>query len=177
MLEFVVAALTSGAIVYHNLHADFFFIGLVAFSIGTFLFILFQSKRGGIFAIAIASAFVLGALSMWATASASPDSLFFFFSFEARVLAVDRRLDRTTIIVREEKKPKIQLFVYKTISILPGDTISVRARVEPPERFLTDNGRLFDYPRYLQSKGIEAIARNADITIQSSSLFSYFFEY
>ena len=56
----------------------------------------------------------------------------------------------------------------KLLTVLPqdaqlhyGDRVVIRGKIELPEPFETDTGRTFDYPGYLQARGISALMQNA----------------
>lgn len=167
MIELCAVALTLGAILYRNLGFDLFTIALIGASAALVGSFAQRSRKGALCSFLLGGAFVLGAIGVWNAERPVPQELFGDRAFDAEVLSVDRRLARTNLIVRDiARDAKIQLFLYEKTALLPGDIASVRARVEAPEAFLTDSGRLFDYPRYLESKGIVAIARNADVLLQ-----------
>lgn len=167
MLELSALLLTVGAVLYHNLGFDFSSLSIVAGSLVVFFCFLLRSWRGTMFALVIAGALLLGALAVWKSERELPNTIFGNRAFDAEVVSVDRRLDRMNVVVRDiDHDAKLQLFLYETVSFLPEDRVSVRGLVERPEAFLTDNGRLFDYPRYLASKGIVGVAQRAQVLVQ-----------
>ena len=61
----------------------------------------------------------------------------------------------------------------KVLAVLPpntvlqyGDTVSVRGLLEEPESFETQDGRTFDYGRYLKARGIAAVMQRAVVRSQ-----------
>ncbi len=167
MIELGAAALAFGAVLYRNLAFELFSVSLVAVSMLFFGVFLFRSLRGIAFSLLLSIAVVFGAVAVQGSEREAPRALFGDRAFLATVSAVDRRLARSSLVVRDTAHgAKLQLFLSHRTMLLPGDTISVRARVEQPEAFLTDSGRLFDYPGYLKSKGIDAVAQNAQVLLQ-----------
>ncbi|PIT92522.1 MAG: hypothetical protein COU08_01945, partial [Candidatus Harrisonbacteria bacterium CG10_big_fil_rev_8_21_14_0_10_42_17] len=61
-------------------------------------------------------------------------------------LGVDKRAVSGNILVRGDRVPK---FAY-------GDVVVWEGKLQLPESFLTDSGRIFDYPGYLKKDGIVA---------------------
>lgn len=64
----------------------------------------------------------------------------------------------------------LQLPVGSAVSY--GDLVNVRGKIKLPEVFLTDNGREFDYPRYVQAKGEGAIMQAQYFQIVQPHSFS-----
>ncbi len=167
MLEIAALALSFGAIAYENLHAELFVIALAASSIAIFYWFSYRTIRGLLFGVVLGGAILLGAFAIWNEEKVLPSELFGNRAFDATVVSIDRRLGRTNLTIRDEEySEKIQLFLYQTTKVLPGDKISVRGVIEQPEVFLTDNGRLFDYPAYLSGKGIVGVGQNVQIVLQ-----------
>jgi len=173
MLELAAVALTCGAVLYHNLHANFFTLTLVAVSFIIFFTVALRTIKGALFALFLGTSFMLGALATWNANVPVPQELFGNRAFDAKVLSIDRRLTKINIFIRDiDHGAKLQLYVYEESGLLPGDIISVRADIEEPESFLTDNGRIFDYPRYLRSKGIVGVGQNAKVLLQKEGEWS-----
>jgi competence protein ComEC len=85
---------------------------------------------------------------------------------------VNRQLEKTSIIVSDKEfGRRIQVGTTEK-GLLPGDTITVRAQVDPPEDFVTQTGRLFGYTDYLASKGIVGLANNAIVVVVKQGGFS-----
>lgn len=115
----------------------------------------------------------LGALMLWRIASPLPAALFGTRSFEGKVVSVDRRLDRTLVVVKDKtSSQKIQLALSSDDPSLPGDVLAIEGTVEVPQDFLTDNGRLFGYHDYLQSKGVVGVMSSPTVTTIASRSFS-----
>lgn len=173
MLELFAIALTIGAIFYRTLHADWFVIFLLAFSCAAFLSFLFRSKKGILFSVAIGATVVLGALAVWRAEVTVPNGVFGTRAFDARVRSVDRRLDKTNLIVRDAVYGvNVQVSTSDGEGMLPGDVVSIRALINRPESFLTQAGRLFDYPQYLESRGIVAVGNNAQVVVEKKGKWS-----
>jgi competence protein ComEC len=67
----------------------------------------------------------------------------------------------------------------KLLAILPrestasyGDTLEVRGLMELPQTFETDTGRVFDYPGYLEVRGISAVMERAMVREQHPAGFT-----
>jgi competence protein ComEC len=125
---------------------------------------------GGLF---IGVILLLGGLAVWRVDRVTPPELFGKRAFEAKVISVDRRLDRTLVIVRESQyQQKIQGSIPGISELLPGDTVSMRGDVVVPEDFVTNNGRMFGYQSYLASKDIVGIVNNAQVVLIKQGHFS-----
>lgn len=55
-----------------------------------------------------------------------------------------------------------------------GDMVSVVGKIEEPQAFETDTGRLFDYPSYLRARGISAVMRYAELESATTGGWSVF---
>src|ERR1700733_3749035 len=44
-----------------------------------------------------------------------------------------------------------------------GDLVEIKGKVEAPQTFVTDTGRIFDYPNYLRLSGISAVMSYATV--------------
>jgi competence protein ComEC len=82
------------------------------------------------------------------------------------------------IVVKEPdyREKSVQLFVKlvddlvlvtadRLTKVSYGDTIKFSGQLELPESFVTDLGRVFDYPKYLQAKGVEYRVSFAEVEI------------
>jgi competence protein ComEC len=170
MLEIVALMITVGAVAYH--HADTTLIALVMGALVFACVIVCRSWRGFVCGLVLAGAVALGALAVWQAEVVVDPGLYGKRAFDARVVSVDRRLEKTNVVVIDtEFDQKIQLSTTVPTDALPGDRLGVRAEVERAEDFTTDTGRVFGYRAYLESKGIVAVARNAVIgPVMSSSV-------
>ncbi len=167
MVEIAAVVLTIGAILYQNLHLGLLMIILIGVVITIIFSFTLQSLRGVMFSFMIGLVFVCGALAVWSANTAISPNVFGNRAFDAKVMSVDRRLSQTNLVVRDvEHNARIQVFIYEKATYLPGDIVTVQASIEEPQSFLTDNGRIFDYPKYLESKGIIAVAKNAKVRVE-----------
>ncbi len=48
-----------------------------------------------------------------------------------------------------------------------GDRVTISGRLEKPESFETDLGRIFNYPGYLLAHGVSYVIRDAEVVVQS----------
>ena len=67
------------------------------------------------------------------------------------VLTIDGRAARGKLLAQLPREQEVSY----------GDTVSVAGRVEEPQAFETDTGRIFDYRSYLRARGISAVMRYA----------------
>lgn len=170
MLEIVALMITVGAMAYH--HASFITLIIIGVGLVVICSVVCKSTRGFVCGLVLAGAVALGALAVWRAEVPTNTALYGKRAFDAWVVSVDRRLEKTNVVVVDSGyDQKIQLSTSVPTDILPGDHVSVRADVERAEDFTTDTGRVFGYRAYLQSKGIVAVARNAVIgPVMSSSV-------
>lgn len=165
MLEIGVIFLTLGAIFYQTFHLSFVLI--IAISIAVFVIssLLLRSKKGLIFALLMATLIILGALLLWRVDEKIPENFFGYHVLDAKVLTVDKRLERSLVVVKvKDSDQKVQLNIRGDSNLLPKDKLQIEGKVERPQSFLTDNGRIFDYDQYLSAKGIVAIINNPIIS-------------
>lgn len=173
MIEFAAVCLTIGAMLYRVFHLDIGMVVGVGIVVVIILSSIVRSVRGGVGALFLGGMLILGALALWRVDQVVPQELFGKRAFEAKVLSVDRRLERTLIVVREgDYQQKIQGSVLGVSEVLPGDTISMRGEVVVPEDFVTDSGRIFGYQSYLASKGIVGVVNNVQIVLVDRGGFS-----
>lgn len=94
----------------------------------------------------------------------------------------DRRDTSLRVTVRAEKINGVELpkeSQGKLIAILQrdtpvsfGDRITLKGEIELPQSFETNTGHLFDYPKYLEVRGISALMSYANVEEQTQSGFS-----
>ena len=173
MLEIGAVVLTVGAMLYHIGSLSLYTIGYIGIGLVVVGAIVFRSRQGIVVGLMAGSVLVLGALSMWRVDAPLDPDLFGNRAFDARVVSVDRRLERTNVIVVDtEYDQKLQLVVRDRVLVLPGDHVTVRGQVERPQDFTTDTGRVFEYAQYLQSKGIVGLVQNPIIGPITDTEFS-----
>jgi competence protein ComEC len=64
------------------------------------------------------------------------------------------------------------------VELFYGDKVVLKGKLELPEEFETDTGRLFDYPNYLRAKGVSAILSWSEVEYREeggASLKKYLF--
>lgn len=74
----------------------------------------------------------------------------------------DRGLDATKVAFGDVG---IVVSLPDSVPVLYGDRVQVYGRVDRPEPFMTDTGRQFDYPKYLEVRDAYATMRAADARI------------
>lgn len=57
----------------------------------------------------------------------------------------------------------------KGTKVAYGDTLTVRGPISAPETFLTDTGRVFDYPGYLRVRGVRAMMERAALVSRATA--------
>lgn len=60
----------------------------------------------------------------------------------------------------------------KDTAVAYGDTLVVRGAVTAPAAFMTDTGRVFDYPGYLRVQGVSALMQKAKVVERTAGGFS-----
>jgi predicted membrane metal-binding protein len=159
MLELAAVVMTIGAMLYRLGGFSLYTIGYIGLAFAVVIMTVLRSRQGIIMGLLAGCVLSLGALAVWRIDTPLPESIFGNRAFDARVVSVDRRLEKTNIIVVDTQyDQKLQLTTRGSTSVLPGDTITVRGVVERPEDFTTDTGRVFQYRAYLESKGIVGLA-------------------
>ncbi len=174
MIELYTIAMVFGAILYRSLHIGLVGIGMISALTSAFFFIYFLKRKAIIIGILCGVAVFIGALRMSFDTDVVPQDFYNRNIFSGRVQVVDRRLDKTLVIVRDNHfKKNIQVTIRSKTATLPGDTIQVRGQIEKPKDFITDTGRVFEYKNFLQSKGIIGLVSNSSISIVSPGSFSF----
>jgi competence protein ComEC len=168
MIELLTLLALFGGLLYRTHIALAAIYGISALT-SAFFFINFLTARALRQALLFGIAVVLGAHVVRFHEDRVTQAFFQVRTVSGIVQSIDRRLDKTLVVVRDtEFKKDIQATVRSRSALLPGDTVTVSGMIERPEDFLTDTGRLFDYDGYLQSKGIRGVVRTAFIKPVSS---------
>nr|HPI82734.1 ComEC/Rec2 family competence protein [Candidatus Paceibacterota bacterium] len=68
----------------------------------------------------------------------------------------------------EDEKSRILVMTSRDKEFSYGDLVKVSGRLEKPENFTTDNGREFNYKRYLANQKIYYLINRAEVEIISS---------
>lgn len=172
MLEILAILITIGEVSYH-FDNSFAFALAISILIASIVFIYIKGVRGLVISLLILFTILLGTVNVWRTNNPIPTDFFGSRAISARVLEVDRRLDRTFLIVKDESyREKIRISLAESQSYLPGDSISIKGRVEIPEDFITDSGRIFEYKSYLDNKGIIGVMNNPENKLLKEGGFS-----
>ncbi len=173
MVELIALSLTCGALVYRSFHVSLDMIGFVACFIALGVFLMIRTMRGIVFGLLLGASFVCGALLLWQHDEVAPKEVFGDRAFDARVVSVDRRLDKTVLVVNEMiYDTKLNVTLYSHQKLLPGDIVAVTGRVMEPKDFVTETGRVFPYEEYLASKGVVGIVNRANVYLVSEGGFS-----
>lgn len=171
MIEIAAVILTLGAIFYHSFHFSITVLGLIAFSGVLFLSFIFRTKQGIIFSFLVGTAFLFGGFAIQNAQSTDSPEIYGNRSFDAVIVSVDRRLYRTLLVVKEDEW-RYQIPLQGVHELLPGDKLMINGSVMRPQQFVTASGRLFDYPNYLESKGIIAVVNRATIVLTEKGSWS-----
>ncbi len=164
MLELATIVLTIGAMLYRIADMSIVEIGCVAMFLVVVVSVFLRSKQGIICGALLGGMLIIGAIALWRVDVPVDTAIYGKRAFDVRVVSVDRRLDKTNVVVVDEQyDQKLQVSTTEKVDVLPGDHVTVRGNVEAPEDFVTDSGRIFGYEAYLGSKGIVGLVRNAII--------------
>jgi len=79
----------------------------------------------------------------------------------------DERANFTQLFVQTETD-RVLVRADRFVSISYGDVIQITGTVDRPEAFITDIGRTFDYPKYLEVRRTQFVVSFADITVLDS---------
>lgn len=143
-------------------------VALIAGFVGGGVIGIFRTWRAVLLGAILGGAVMLGALRLWV--EDTPDVVYGTQTITAVVKSVDDRFDRRRVIVIEEvTRARLQMTLFTQSTLSPGDRVSIRGRVEPPESFVTDVGRLFDYSAYLKSRRVDALISPVDVVVQGST--------
>ncbi len=173
MLEIAALLLTIGGMLYHTLGIALGTTIYIALLVAVSLSLLFRTREGVVAGVVCAGCMVLGSLNMWRADAPTDARIYGNRAFDAQIVSVDRRLDKTNIVVRDiDYGKKLQVSVRGKVQVLPGDMRTVRGSVQRPEDFVTDTGRLFGYEAYLASKGIVGVVREGMLGPTTDTHFS-----
>ncbi|MCB9815527.1 ComEC/Rec2 family competence protein [Candidatus Nomurabacteria bacterium] len=70
----------------------------------------------------------------------------------------------------ETEEDKVLVTTDRQNQVHYGDKVTVVGKLEKPESFPTDLGRIFDYPKYLQAKGVEYLISFAAVEVVETGL-------
>ena len=173
MLEFVALAVSFGVVLSRGMNVPFWGTLVVVILVVAIIGMTLRTIRGIVCALCIGSAIVAGALLFWHQDTPLPRGLLGDRAFDATVVTVNRQLDKMTIVARDVRlHTHIQATIPSGTTLLPGDYITLRGTVELPKDFVTDSGRMFGYREYLESKGIDAIIRRAQVVLVEAGSWS-----
>jgi competence protein ComEC len=63
----------------------------------------------------------------------------------------------------KEEEGRVLAVLPRDTPLAYGDSVSVRGELQKPEPFATDTGRTFDYPGYLETRGISLLVPRAEM--------------
>ncbi len=172
MLILFCISLVLGAALFYSFHLSFGVVGIISVLWGALFCFVIKRKKSLILGLALGATMILGALRIWMIPV--HDVTFGNQAFTGVVKTVDERLDKTLVRVREDNRDvNIQVTLREKQNLLPGDKVSVRGKIELPEDFVTETGRVFDYDQYLESKGIDAVVGFGQVVKLESGRFSF----
>ncbi|MBP6904581.1 MAG: ComEC/Rec2 family competence protein [Candidatus Pacebacteria bacterium] len=173
MVELVALMLTIGAVMYHSFYTGIETVVYVGILVALSCALFFRTVRGICFGLILGATLILGALALWRIDEPVVGEVYGNRAFDAKVVSVDRRLDRTLLVVRDVMfDERLQVSVTGVVELLPGDTVTVRGTVAPPQDFVTDSGRIFGYQAYLASKGIVGLVNNPTVVLVDEGAWS-----
>lgn len=171
MLILFCISLILGATLFFSFGFSILEISIVSVLWGTLFCFVLKNKRAAILGLALGVTVLLGAIRVWMIPVVEPP--LGNQAFVGVIKSVDERLDKTLLKVRiKDTNTNIQVTIREKQNFLPGDTVSVRGKVELPEDFVTDTGRIFDYDSYLSSRGVDAVVGFAQVVQIKQSNFS-----
>lgn len=171
MLILFCISLILGATLFFSFGFSILEISIVSVLWGTLFCFVLKNKRAAILGLALGVTVLLGAIRVWMIPVVEPQ--LGNQAFIGVIKSVDERLDKTLLKVRiKDTNTNIQVTIREKQNFLPGDTVSVRGKVELPEDFVTDTGRIFDYDSYLSSRGVDAVVGFAQVVQIKQSNFS-----
>jgi competence protein ComEC len=166
MLQFIALASTLGALAQKNIHIPIAIVAVISCFCAGVGFIKYRTKTAVFFFTVLGISCIGGAYSMQRVDMSIQKPVFGIRTFPATVLSVNRELQKSILIVRDDDtKRNIQVTASKREPLLPGDRILVHAAIDEPKPFTTETGRLFDYQTFLLSKGIVGIAGKSNIEV------------
>ncbi len=172
MLILFCISLIAGATLFHSLGLSLGAIGVVAVCWGASFCFLIRGKRVFVLGFVLGATVMLGALRMWMIPS--PQIPLGSQALTGVVKSVDQRLDKTLLAVSlDSTDATVQVTLREKQDLLPGDTVSVRGKVDLPKDFQTDTGRTFNYDEYLGSKGVDAVVGFGQVVKIESGSFSF----
>lgn len=173
MIELIALFLTGGALVYQSFHMSLVDSAILSCFIIVGVFLMIRTMRGLLFGLLLGMSFVCGALLLWQHDEVVPKEVFGDRAFDAQIVSVDRRLDKTVLVVNDTRyDTKLGVTLYSRQKLLPGDRVAITGRVMEPEDFVTETGRVFPYEEYLASKGIVGVVYRANTHVVSKGGFS-----
>ncbi len=130
-----------------------------------FFFSNFLSRKALVRSVVMVITIITGAVFMSIHDVHTPQAFFASRIVTGTVESVDRRLDKTLLVVQDNAyHQNIQVTMRSDSAALPGDTVQVKGTIDRPTDFLTDTGRLFPYQQYLASKDIAGTVPIAQVT-------------
>ncbi len=171
MLILFCISLIFGATLFFSFGFSILEVSIVSVLWGTLFCFVLKNKRAIILGLALGTTVLLGAIRVWMIPVVEPP--LGNQAFVGVIKSVDERLDKTLLRVRiKDTNTNIQVTIREKQNLLPGDTVSVRGKVELPEDFVTDTGRIFDYDSYLSSRGVDAVVSFAQVVRIKQANFS-----
>jgi competence protein ComEC len=172
MLILFCISLIGGAVLFYSGSFSFLEIGFIALLWGVLFCFIIRGRHVVVLGLALVCTVMLGALRMWMI-PAHEVSLG-NQAFTGIVKSVDERLDKTLLKIRVDGSDAVvQVTLREKQQLLPGDSVSVRGKVEKPEDFVTDTGRIFDYDQYLSSKGVDVVVGFGQVVKIENGNFSF----
>jgi competence protein ComEC len=109
--------------------------------------------------------------------SALEDSLGTKVSLEGTVAKEPDIRERSVQLYVDTGEDKLLVTADRLTDVSYGDMIRFSGQLERPESFVTDLGRTFDYPKYLQVKGVEYRVSFAEVEVIDEGGGNFFIGY
>ncbi len=145
--------------------ASYLLVGMLGALVASAFFIA-KHIRVGVLVVLGTVLFFIGAVRMELGLARFKHVSFPESPVEAVVTSIDERETGTLVYGKiPESNTKILIRSFEKVGVLPGDRIVSTGAVELPEPFITDTGRIFNYPLYLESRGVSFIQNAREISI------------
>lgn len=166
MIEPAFLALMIGAAGREFFGIDQTLMCIVGFFSAAALFILYPSRKGVYFCLCFFILIMIGSLRMGIEIREFSTDFFGPRTVEGTVATVSKKLEHTTIVVRDTVYGIRLQARFNHTELLPGDLVRISGIVTAPKDFYTDTDRIFPYQKFLQGKNISALIENPKIIEQ-----------
>ncbi len=138
--------------------------------LGLGLGFLYGGRKSALLVLLGCLGFVGGMVRMEIAASAEAFSVFDHgveseVELHGLVVADPDVREATQYLIVRVGEARVRVTANRYQAIAYGDSVTVTGRLKSPEPFLTDTGRLFNYPMYLRAKGVAYVIPYGQVTV------------